>query len=160
MRHHAEGAIVALVMTMQRGESAAPGGAQILLVEDVLEQREPVTEILRARGYEVTIAVDGGAAVREAGKRGFDVIIMDIALPVMDGIEAIRRIRAAAAAARDGKRPHVIVLSAQVDARTRELAFEAGCDQFMIKPCSLDAIASAVGAYLAKRDGIKTPLTV
>ena len=121
----------------------------ILFVEDVLEQREPAILLLRARGYVVIEAADGGQAVRQAAKRIPDVVVMDVSLPVMDGIEAIRRIRALAG----NKRPHVIVMSGQGDARTRQLAFEAGCDQYITKPCGVDALAASVDAYFVKRDG-------
>ena len=121
----------------------------ILFVEDDLEQREAASVLLRARGYVVVEAADGGQAVRHAQKQLPDVVVMDVSLPVMDGIEAIRRIRALA-----GKtRPHVIVMSGQGDARTRQLAFEAGCDQFITKPCGIDALTASVDAYFVKRDG-------
>jgi CheY-like chemotaxis protein len=122
-----------------------------LFVEDVLEQREAAVEALRTQGYEVDEAIDGGQAVRLATKAPPDVVVMDISLPVIDGIEAIRRIRALEASRK--KRPHVIVMSGQIDARTRQLAFEAGCDQYIVKPCGVDALSAAVNAYFAKRDG-------
>ena len=121
----------------------------ILFVEDVLEQREAATVLLRDLGYVVVEATDGTQAVREAKKQTPDVVVMDVSLPVMDGIEAIRRIRALAGK----KRPHVIVMSGQLDARTRQLAFEAGCDQYITKPCGIDALAATVDAYFVKRDG-------
>ncbi len=121
----------------------------ILFVEDVLEQREAAIVLLRERGYVVVEATDGGQAVRHAAKQPPDVVVMDISLPVIDGIEAIRRIRALGGQ----KRPHVIVMSGQLDGRTRQLAFEAGCDQYMTKPCGVDALAASVDAYFVKRDG-------
>jgi two-component system alkaline phosphatase synthesis response regulator PhoP len=138
-------------MAVTARRSAEPGAppARILFVEDVLEEREPAIESLRTHGYMVDEATDGGQAVRLAAKFPPDVIVMDVSLPVMDGIEAIRRIRALGVA----KRPHVIVMSGQVDARTRQLAFEAGCDQYIVKPCGIDALTSAVNAYFVKRDG-------
>lgn len=121
----------------------------ILFVEDVLEQREAAIVLLRERGYVVVEATDGGQAVRHAARQTPDVVVMDVSLPVMDGIEAIRRIRALAGK----KRPHVIVMSGQLDGRTRQLAFEAGCDQYITKPCGVDALAASVDAYFVKRDG-------
>jgi two-component system cell cycle response regulator DivK len=129
--------------------SPHPAERVILFVEDVLEQREAAIVLLRERGYVVVEATDGGQAVRHATKRIPDVVVMDVSLPVMDGIEAIRRIRALAGK----KRPHVIVMSGQLDARTRQLAFEAGCDQYITKPCGIDALAASVDAYFVKRDG-------
>lgn len=128
---------------------ASSGERVILFVEDVLEQREAAIVLLRERGYVVVEATDGSQAVRHATTQLPDVVVMDLSLPVMDGIQAIRRIRALAGK----KRPHVIVLSGQLDARTRQLAFEAGCDQYITKPCGIDALASSVDAYFVKRDG-------
>jgi CheY-like chemotaxis protein len=128
---------------------AQGGERSILFVEDDHEQREAASALLRDRGYVVAEAADGGQAVRHAKKQLPDVVVMDVSMPVMDGIEAVRRIRALAGT----KRPHVIVMSGQVDARTRQLAFEAGCDQFITKPCGIDALAASVDAYFVKRDG-------
>jgi two-component system cell cycle response regulator DivK len=136
-------------MPLTSARPAHGGERVILFVEDVLEQREAAIVLLRARGYVVVEASDGGQAVRHAAKELPDVVVMDVSLPVMDGIEAIRRIRALAGK----KHPHVIVMSGQSDARTRQLAFEAGCDQFIIKPCGIDALAASVDAYFVKRDG-------
>ena len=132
-----------------RGSSAHEGERVILFVEDVLEQREAAIVLLRERGYTVIEATDGGQAVRQTAKQPPDVVVMDVSLPVMDGIEAIRRIRALGGK----KRPHVIVMSGQLDARTRQLAFEAGCDQYITKPCGIDSLAASVAAYFVKRDG-------
>ena len=129
------------------GSAPAPG--TILFVEDLREEREIAIGALRAHGYVVEGAADGGQAVRQASKRTFDVVIMDLTMPNIDGIEAIRRIRANGGS----KRPHVIVLSGLMDARTRQLAFEAGCDQYMIKPVELHDLHAAVRTYFTKRDG-------
>lgn len=123
--------------------------ATILFVEDVLEERAPATETLRAHGYDVVEAMDGSQAVKYARKSLPDVVVMDVSLPYMDGIEAIRRIRALGGE----RRPHVIVMSGQVDARTRQLAFEAGCDEYIVKPCGVETLAAAVRAFFTKRDG-------
>ena len=121
----------------------------ILVVEDALDQREAAVALLRERGYRVEAAADGGQAVRLANKCLADVIVMDVALPIIDGIEVIRRVRALGSP----KRPHIIVTSGHVDARTRQLAFEVGCDQYIAKPVSVDALAAAIGAFFGKRDG-------
>jgi CheY-like chemotaxis protein len=139
-----------------RGSAGSSGSSDpheaarvILFVEDVLEQREPATVLLRERGYSVVEATDGGQAVRLATKHLPDVVVMDVSLPIMDGIEAIRRIRALPGK----KRPHVIVMSGQLDGRTRQLGFEAGCDQYITKPCGIEALAASIDAYFLKRDG-------
>ena len=121
----------------------------ILLVEDELDAREFMTASLRTHGFEVEEAVDGGQAVRKAAQRVHDVVVMDVSLPVLDGIEAIRRIRQQ----NPTKRAHVIVLSGQLDARTRQRAFEAGCDQYVVKPVSAEGLIATIDTFFAKRDG-------
>jgi len=122
---------------------------RVLLVEDVMEQREAAATVLRELGYRVDEAADGGQAVRSASKGLADVIVMDVSIPIIDGIAVTRRVRALGGP----KRPHIIVTSGHSDARTRQLAFEAGCDQYIAKPLDLDALAAAVGAFFMKRDG-------
>lgn len=132
-----------------RSASARVEAPTILLVEDIADAREQASKTLRKHGYVVEEAADGGQAVRRAASRLPDLVVMDLSLPNMDGVEAIRRIRRLAGS----KRPHVIVMSGQVDARTRQLAFEAGCDQYIVKPCEPDDLAAAVRAFFMKRDG-------
>jgi CheY-like chemotaxis protein len=121
----------------------------ILVVEDTEDQREAWVAVLRGLGYRTEEASDGGQAVRLASRSTADVIIMDVSLPIIDGIDGVRRIRALGGP----KRPHIIMTSGHVDARTRQRAFEAGCDQFIPKPVQLEALASAIRAFFVKRDG-------
>jgi DNA-binding response OmpR family regulator len=121
----------------------------ILVVEDFDELRESIVSSLRQLRYRVEEAIDGGQAVRHASKGSADVIVLDVSLPIMNGIEVARRIRKLGAA----KRPHIIMTSAHADARTRQLAFEAGCDQYIVKPMDFDALAAAIDAFFVKRDG-------
>ena len=135
-----------------RGAAAPVLGAlarTILVVEDFDELREAMVASLRELRYRVEAAADGGQGVRYASKGTVDVIVMDVSLPIMNGIEVTRRIRAMGGA----KRPHIIMTSAHVDARTRQLAFEAGCDQYIAKPLEIDAVAAAIDAFFVKRDG-------
>lgn len=132
--------------------NARTGAPTILFVEDVgepHEARQATLAMLRAYGYEVEEAHDGGEAVRQAKKHLPDVVVINVSLPIMNGIEAIRRIRSNGGE----KRAHVIVMSGRVDARTRQLAFEAGCDQYIVKPCPVETLAGAVRAFFTKRDG-------
>jgi DNA-binding response OmpR family regulator len=134
----------------QSGTSVLGGrGRTILYVEDDPDQRQPAARTLRALGYHVDEAIDGAQGVRLALKGVADVIVIDVKLPIMDGVEVIRRVRTLGGP----KRPHIIVMSAHSDARTRQLAFEAGCDQYIVKPFDLDALAAAIDAFFVKRDG-------
>lgn len=129
--------------------SVAPLARTILVVEDFDELRELIVSSLRELRYQVEAASSGGQAVRFASKGVADVIVMDVSLPVMNGIDVTRRIRTLGGP----KRPHIIVASAHGDGRTRQLAFEAGCDQFIAKPLDLDALAATIDAFFVKRDG-------
>jgi CheY-like chemotaxis protein len=121
----------------------------ILVAEDTVDLREASVALLRELGYRVAEAADGGQAVRLASKGSVDIIVMDVSLPIIDGIDAIRRVRALGLP----KRPHIIVTSGYGDARTRQRAFEAGCDQFIAKPVPVGTLAAAIQAFFLKRDG-------
>lgn len=145
-------------VTSSRSRGTGPSGMlgavsaldrTILVVEDFVELREAVSGLLRERGYRVEEAPDGAQAVRLASRVSADVIVMDVSLPIMNGIDVTRRIRTLGGP----KRPHIIVTSAHADARTRQLAFEAGCDQYIAKPLEFDALAAAISAFFVKRDG-------
>lgn len=115
----------------------------VLLVEDDDEQREVLAALLEALGCRVDIAPDGASGTRLAAKLRPDVVLMDLGLPRMDGWEAIRAIRSAAA----GRRLHLIVLSALSDARSRQLAFEAGCNEYVVKPAD---VRGGIRAYVSR----------
>jgi CheY-like chemotaxis protein len=127
-------------------QAAAP---TILFVDAVREEREAAVRSLHAHGYVVEEASDGAQAVRQARKRLPDVVVMDVSVPYIDGIEATRRIRALGGA----KRPYVIMMSGQADARTRQLAFEAGCDEYIVEPCTRGTLTAAVQAFFLRRGG-------
>ena len=115
----------------------------VLLVEDDDAQRDVLAVLLQELGCRVDIAPDGANGTRLAARLKPDVVIMDLGLPRMDGWEAIRAIRSGAT----GRRLHLIVLSALSDARSRQLAFEAGCNEYMVKPAD---VRGALRAYVSK----------
>lgn len=106
---------------------------KILLVEDNEMNRDMLSRRLLRRGYEVTIAVDGQQGIDLATSLLPDLILMDMSLPVVDGWEATRRLKAAAAT---GKIP-VIALTAHAMSGDREQALAAGCDDYDTKPIDL-----------------------
>ena len=103
---------------------------RVLLVEDNEANRDMLSRRLRRRGYEVTTAHDGFAAIGEALSAPPDVILMDLDLPGIDGCEATRRIRSALGA----RRVPVIVVSAHALESDLARARDAGCDDFDTKP--------------------------
>lgn len=125
---------------------------KILLVEDNELNRDMLSRRLALRGFAVSIAVDGARAVDQAALEMPDLILMDISLPEMDGWEATRRIKAAAAT----RAIPVIALTAHAMAGDRERSLEAGCDDFDTKPVELDRLLGKIAALLGRGDGAAT----
>jgi two-component system, cell cycle response regulator DivK len=118
--------------------------AKILLVEDNEMNRDMLSRRLERRGYQVVIAVDGAEGVRMAGAEAPTLILMDMSLPVLDGWEATRQIKAAPAT---GGIP-IIALTAHAMSGDREKAIEAGCDDFDTKPVDLPRLLAKIDALL------------
>jgi CheY-like chemotaxis protein len=93
-------------------------------------------------GHRVTAVVDGLAALEVLAVRRFDVVLMDMMMPRMDGLVAIRRIREGAAG--DRAVP-IVALTANALAEDRRVAFEAGADAYATKPVSKEKLAAAIG---------------
>jgi two-component system cell cycle response regulator DivK len=118
--------------------------AKILLVEDNEMNRDMLSRRLERRGYQVVIAVDGVEGVRMAKAEAPALILMDMSLPVLDGWEATRQIKAAPAT---GGIP-IIALTAHAMSGDREKAIEAGCDDFDTKPVDLPRLLAKIDALL------------
>jgi len=119
---------------------------KILLVEDNEMNRDMLSRRLARKGYEVVIAEDGGKGVELAATVAPDLILMDMSLPVLDGWEATRRIKAEPATAEIP----VIALTAHAMAGDREQALGAGCDDYDTKPIELPRLLEKIGAQLAR----------
>lgn len=117
---------------------------RILLVEDNEMNRDMLSRRLARRGHDVAIAVDGLEGVAKALEGGWDLILMDMSLPEIDGWEATRRIRAAS----PGTRVPIIALTAHAMSGDREKALEAGCDDYDTKPVDLDRLLGKMTALL------------
>ena len=117
---------------------------RVLLVEDNPENRDMLSRRLIRRGYEIEFAEDGEEAVRKARDASPAMILMDLSLPVMDGWEATRRIKADAATAAIP----VIALTAHAMASDRERALGAGCDDYDTKPVDLERLLGKMLALL------------
>jgi len=113
---------------------------KILLVEDNELNRDMLSRRLIRRGYEVVMAGDGAEALAGAARERPDLILMDMSLPILDGWEATRRLKADAAL----RTIPVIALTAHAMSGDREKALEAGCDEFDTKPIELDRLLSKV----------------
>ncbi len=120
---------------------------KILLVEDNEMNRDMLSRRLQRRGYEVVIAVDGQEGVALAQAAAPDLILMDMSLPVMDGWEATRRLKAAS----ETMAIPVLALTAHAMSGDREKALEAGCDDYDAKPIELSRLLSKIEALLGKQ---------
>jgi CheY-like chemotaxis protein len=119
---------------------------KILLVEDSEMSRDMLARRLARRGYEVVIAVDGGQGVTLAQAEAPDLILMDMNLPVLDGSEATRQLRAAPAT----RSIPIIALTAHAMAGDRQKALEAGCDDYDTKPIELERLLGKIEVLLKK----------
>ena len=117
---------------------------RIVLVEDNEDNRDMLSRRLTRKGYEVLIAVNGAEAVEMIEKERPELVLMDISLPVMDGFEATRRLKANETT----KGIPVIALTAHAMSGDREKAMEAGCDDYDVKPVELPRLLSKMEALL------------
>ena len=120
--------------------------AKILLVEDNEMNRDMLSRRLQKKGYEVVMAVDGEQGVAMAEAQAPALVLMDMSLPGLDGWEATRRLKAAAAT----RAIPVIALTAHAMAGDREKALAAGCDDFDTKPIELERLLAKIEALLAR----------
>jgi CheY-like chemotaxis protein len=120
---------------------------KVLLVEDNEESRDGLSRHLRRKGYAVVLAVDGRQGVDVARAEVPDLILMDMSLPVLDGWEATRQLKAAP----QTRGIPVIALTAHAMAGDRERALEAGCDDYDTKPIEFPRLLAKIEALLAKK---------
>jgi CheY-like chemotaxis protein len=119
---------------------------KILLVEDSELSRDMLSRRLTRRGYEVVLAADGLEGVSKASSESPDVILMDMTLPVLDGLESTRRIKTDP---RTRSIP-IIALTAGTLAEDESKALEAGCSAFHTKPGDFDALIAMIDKLAAK----------
>jgi CheY-like chemotaxis protein len=120
--------------------------ARILVVEDNDENWDMLSRRLQRRGYLVVRAADGQEAVEMAARERPDLILMDVSLPVMDGLEATRHIRART----ETQTTPIIALTAHAMLGDRDKALQAGCDDYHAKPVELPRLLAQMEALLAK----------
>ena len=116
----------------------------ILIVEDNEMNRDMLSRRLERKGYKVLIAIDGEKGIEVTRSSMPDLILMDMSLPVMDGWEATRRLKADDAL----KYIPIIALTAHAMANDREKALEAGCDDYDTKPIELPRLLDKMEALL------------
>ena len=117
---------------------------RLLYVEDNEMNRDMLSRRLQRRGFEVLIAGDGEQGITLAAAEKPDLILMDMSLPVLDGWEATRRIKAAP----DTRRIPIIGLTAHAMAADRDKCLEAGCDDYDTKPVELGRLLEKIERLL------------
>ena len=126
---------------------------KILLVEDNEMNRDMLSRRLQRKGYEVVLALDGQSGVEMTQTQAPDLVLMDMSLPVLDGWEATRRLKADPAT----RHIPVIALTAHAMSSDREKAIEAGCDDYDTKPVELTRLLAKIDALLRKMDSVEEP---
>jgi len=116
---------------------------KVLVVEDVDFNRELIVQLLEDK-YEVIEAVNGQEGIELAERERPELILMDLSLPVMDGWEATRRLKANA----DLRAIPVIALTAHAMKGDKEKALAAGCDDYLVKPLDEDELMARIAKYL------------
>ena len=116
----------------------------ILIVEDDELNRDSLRRLLRRRGFDISVAVDGVAGVEAARTERPDLVLMDMSLPGIDGWEATRRLKDDAAT----RGLPIIALTAHAMASDRDKALAAGCDDYDTKPIDLDRLLAKIRALL------------
>ena len=122
---------------------------KILVVEDNEDNLQVVCDELEYAGYEVVSAGDGEEAIQKTLAERPDLILMDISIPIIDGWEVTRRLKADP---KTGNIP-IIALTAHAMAGDDEKAKAAGCDGYIAKPCTPDVVAAMVGRFFPGREG-------
>ncbi len=145
------------VEALQEAAAQGPGGdpdrptLEILVVEDDPISRALASTVLRHNGYSVSTAADGVEALELVEHRPFDLILMDIQMPRMDGIEATGRIRQREI--RSGGRVAIVALTAHAMKGDRERCLAAGMDDYISKPLDIDGLLAMVGGIAFSRSG-------
>jgi two-component system sensor histidine kinase/response regulator len=118
--------------------------ARILVAEDLQPNQILVAEMLKGAGHDVQVVGNGAEAVEAVRRRRFDLVLMDVEMPEMDGLDATRSIRQL-----KGRHVPIIALSAGAMPDQEERCRAAGMDDFVAKPCSRGALLDIVGRWAA-----------
>ena len=122
--------------------AVAAGMRRVLVVDDNVDSADSMAALLQMMGHETRLAHDGAEAIEAAQSFHPDVIIMDIGMPNMDGLEATRRIRKLSLA----PRPTIVALTGWGQERDRRNSVAAGIDRHLVKPVDADTIAQLLQA--------------
>lgn len=118
--------------------------ANLLIVEDDRELNNSVCEYFESSGYTTTSCFNGAEALAEFEKGGFDIIISDIMMPVMDGFSFVERVR------KSNTQIPIIFMTARDDKFSKQLGYKIGIDDYIVKPFDIDELVLKVGAILRR----------
>jgi two-component system, OmpR family, response regulator ResD len=124
--------------------SGADTRASVLVVDDEPTIGDVVARYLRRAGYDARVALDGPEALREAERLRPDLVVLDLMLPGVDGLEVMRRLR------RAPRRPAVILLTAKGEESDRVIGLRLGADDYVVKPFSPAELMARVDAVLRR----------
>jgi two-component system KDP operon response regulator KdpE len=124
--------------------------ARILIVDDEPNIIATVAPLLRARGYDVTAAINGAAALQAIERDAPDLIVLDLGLPDIDGVEVCRRVR-------DTMGVPILVLSARGAEGDKVRALDAGADDYVTKPFGAEELLARIRAALRRSESVPAP---
>jgi PAS domain S-box-containing protein len=144
-----DGAPVAPEAQPEPAAAAPAAPIPVLVVDDNAVNRMVAAEMLRKRGYRVEVARDGAEAVAAAAGGEFAIVLMDCHMPIMDGYEATREIRASE---NGGARAAIIAMTSDTVDSVRDACFDAGMDDYLAKPVTSDDLTAAVERWTPDAD--------
>ncbi len=125
---------------------------RVLLAEDNLVNQRVACRLLEKRGYQVSVVENGAQAVEAVRNNSFDVVLMDVQMPEMDGLEATSAIRKMETGT--GRRVPIVAMTAHAMQGYRDLCLESGMDDYVTKPVSPDSLFKTIEAVCAQRTGL------
>jgi len=122
---------------------------RILLAEDNLVNQKLALRLLSQMGYRADVAANGIEAIEAVQRQAYDVVLMDVQMPEMDGLEAAREIRRRWS---DSTRPRIVAMTANAMEGDREECLTAGMDDYLTKPIRVEALVGALSHTAARKD--------
>jgi DNA-binding response OmpR family regulator len=126
----------------------------VLVVDDDVAIRDALDRALRLEGFDVRCAPDGESALAEVGESSPDVVVLDVAMPGLDGVAVTRELRG------DGNDVPICILSARDEIDDRVVGLEAGADDYLVKPFAVAELVARLHALLRRRPTAAVPLVV
>lgn len=123
----------------------------LIYIDDDAANRAVVREMVATVGLTISEAADARSGLDQIGKRRFDLVLMDLRMPEMSGLTAIRQLRAE----RRGGGEHVVVVTADLTPGARDLCKAAGADDFLEKPISLQKLMDIVGSVMMRQPALE-----